>query len=186
MSGDGDPFPHLLNANAIARVGSGKYRAVAISSVVTITVTEIPMSGISTRAELVHIPTFAPPIRYKLMVWETLPELDNLILGSTSAFFSSSQDQKTEIVQIEDASGIHDVHIESDKSSISINTVSFPADHIYEGVGNNLDQAVKNVMNKLPVPAGADMISTLTVTDWGFRSGGFVGLSEFWVKGKIT
>ena len=108
-----------FGADGIARLGAGKYRSVEIAGIVTVIATDIAMSGLRARAELVHVPTFAPPIRYKLMVWETHRELANLLLGSATATFSSGPDEKFGSVQIVDTNGIHDVTIEVlDRSSL--------------------------------------------------------------------
>ena len=70
------------------------------------------MSGINPRAELVLVPTFAPPVKYKLLVYEHQPELENLITGSASALFAASAaDEKIGKVLIEDSVGTQEVEI---------------------------------------------------------------------------
>ena len=112
-----DPFPLSLRtkepAGTTVRLGSGKYSAVDVGSIVTVTASNISMSGIHVHAELVVIPTFAPPLRYKLLVYETSRQLANLIVGSaTASFDASGADEKAGLVQIEDSSGVHDVAIQ--------------------------------------------------------------------------
>ncbi len=51
-----------------------------------------------------------------------------------------------------------------------------------EATGNSLDEAVKAAVEKVPSQSGADILVILTVETWGFKSGGFAGVNEYWVK----
>jgi len=70
------------------------------------------MSGLHPHAELVHVPTFAPPVTYQLDVFETNPELLNLVIGSAEAQFLATGHGNVEVV-IQDQAGAHHVPIKT-------------------------------------------------------------------------
>ena len=61
--------------SSTVRLGKGDYKAFAVDNIVTLTASNISMSGLNPQAVFVHVPTFAPPLQYKLVVYETHREL---------------------------------------------------------------------------------------------------------------
>ena len=54
-----------------------------------------------------------------------------------------------------------------------------------EGSGASLDESLKNALAAAEAKeSAADKIIELTVTDWGFKGGGFAGTSSYWVKAQ--
>ncbi len=51
-----------------------------------------------------------------------------------------------------------------------------------EGTGKTLEEAVAAALKNVPKQAGADILVTLKIVEWGFKSGGIVGFADYWVK----
>ena len=115
LGGPEVPFPLTLTTGASTglqdRLGKGVYKAFHIGGYVKVQASNINMSGLHPKAELVHVPTFVPPLRYELHVFETMPQLLNLIIGSAEAQYRAQAETDLSIT-IVDSEGEHEVRVE--------------------------------------------------------------------------
>jgi hypothetical protein len=59
--------------------------------------------------------------------------------------------------------------------------MSAPTSGLYEGTGKNLEEAVKNAHQQIPLRQGKDFVIS-KVVEWGFCRGGFIDVELFYAK----
>jgi hypothetical protein len=52
---------------------------------------------------------------------------------------------------------------------------------VFEGVGDTLEEALRNAHDQIPFRAGRDFSTSRTV-DWGMQFGGFAGQTVYYVR----